>query len=238
MELDNVLNGSADELLDRQAQEAKELRGASPEAEPQDDEGTKPEQPTGDPKAGPAKGEGEPPAPENSHVPLRALEDERRKRQNLEQEIAQLRQQQPKGEQHQLPPEVALQQQIINERLNMSEMMLRQQHEDVDAVIERFQQEAQKNPALCAQLQSQPHPWKWAYDYAKRLMTMDEIGDPESYKQRIREQVLAELQQSDSNPQAAKPNIPQSLAGARSSGARSAPAWSGPTSLEDIIQTK
>jgi len=263
MSMDDVLNGNADELLDQMAAEAQLNQTTQTDENTQPDDhqdSTGGQQPTGEGTQGKAK-EAEapadkdaPPASEDTpHVPRKALEDERRKRQQLEQELAQMRQtqqhpqhQQAPQEQHQLPPEVFLQQQIVNERLNMSEMIVRQQHDDVDTVIERFQQEAQNNPALGAQLQSQTHPWKWAYDYAKRLMLMDEIGsDPEAYKQRLREQLMAELQQQQQeqsptpaavNPPAEKPNIPQSLATARSAAARSAPNWTGPTPLADIIK--
>lgn len=260
MDLENVLSGDADEFLDKQAQQRQQEQappaGASDQpAEPDEPtEGDKAD-PTGEqdqPETKPAEtAKDAPPASQDDapHVPRKALEDERRKRQQLEQELNQLRQsyqptQPPQDDQRQhLPPEVILQQQIINERMNMSEMMLRQQHEDVDTVIQRFEAEVQKNPALAAELRNQTHPWKWAYDYAKRLTLMDEIGsDPEAYKTRVREQLLAELQQQQpqqpeqATPAAEKPNLPKSLAGARSVGARGAPAWTGPTPLDSIIK--
>lgn len=253
--LEDVLSDNADDLLNQQAAEAEQEQesSAAPDANAEEQDGHT-EKSTGEEggekaeKPDATEKKDAPPASETEHhVPRKALEDERRKRQQLEQELLQARQARPEQtrqqqeQQEQLPPEVIMQQQLFNERLNMSEMVLRQQHDDVDAVIERFQQEVQKNPALGMQLQSQAHPYQWAYDYAKRAMVMDEIGsDPEAYKTRLREQLMAELQQQpaadSAATQAEKPNIPKSLANARSSAARSAPAWTGPTPLDDIVK--
>ncbi|MDH2239076.1 hypothetical protein N5K27_22465 [Pigmentiphaga sp. GD03639] len=258
MDLENVLSGNADGFLDEQAEQHQQERtppagDGDRQAEQRDGNGKAIGEPTGEegkPEAKPddAAKDAPPASQDEPHVPRKALEDERRKRQQLEQELTHLRQSQQAappqdGQQQQVPPEIILQRQIINERLNMSEMMLRQQHDDVDVVIQRFEQEVQKNPALQAEVFRQTHPWKWAYDYAKRLSLMDEIGsDPDAYKTRVREQLLSELQQQQSqqpehaSPAAEKPNLPKSLAGARSAGARSAPAWTGPTPLDSIIK--
>ncbi len=251
--LEDVLSDNADDLLNEQAAQAEQDQQNAPATEGESQE-VQSEQSTGEKVADaevkpdePQKKDVPPTSETEHHVPRKALEDERRKRQQLEQELLQARQARPEQtrqqqeQQEQLPPEVIMQQQLFNERLNMSEMVLRQQHDDVDAVIERFQQEVQKNPALGMQLQSQAHPYQWAYNYAKRAMVMDEIGsDPEAYKTRLREQLMAELQQQpaadSAATQAEKPNIPKSLANARSSAARSAPAWTGPTPLDDIVK--
>lgn len=241
MELDHVLNGEPQEPQGEDKQAVTPPEPEKPADEPKGDT----------PPAEPAKGEGEPPAPESEkHVPLSALEAERKTRQDwkekavraeerqkaLEAQLEQIRQQQP--QQPQQPPSAeAL---VLNERFNMSEMMLRQQHEDVDEVIGRFMQEAEKNPALGAELRRQTHPYQWAYQYAKRLALMDEIGnDPNAYREKLKEQIKAELaQQQPAEPAPPKqsPQIPQSLASARSVGSRTASAYSGPTPLDAILK--
>ncbi|MCA8331882.1 hypothetical protein [Burkholderia cepacia] len=203
-----------------------------------------------------------PPASEQAPmVPLKALEEERKGRQDwkekairFEEELKHLRasqgqaqpsQQQPQERQAALTYEGAL----LNERMNMSEMMVRQQHSDadVDAALEVFQKAVQENPALGAQLAQQRHPWQFMFDQAKRIQAMSEIGsDPAAYRQKVRDEILAELQQQQGAAAAAPPAaaavaaaapvIPRSLATARSAAPRTAPAWTGPTALTDILK--
>ncbi|MDN7654321.1 hypothetical protein QZM62_12790 [Burkholderia multivorans] len=206
-----------------------------------------------------------PPASEPGQmVPLKALEEERKGRQDwkekairFEEELKHLRAQQgqPQAQATQQPqsstPPVALtyEHALLNERMNMSEMMVRQQHGDeaVDSALEVFQKAVQENPALGAQLAQQRHPWQFMLDQAKRIQAMQEIGtDPAAYRQKLRDEILAELQQQGATPAAqvtapaapAAPVIPRSLATARSSAPRSAPVWTGPTSLNDILKSR
>lgn len=194
-------------------------------------------------------------------VPLKALEEERKGRQDWKEKairaeaaLEELRKQQaqpsstaPQQDQSApLPAELAL----LNERMNMSEIMVRQQHQDVDEMLAVFQKAAEQNPALGAQLAQQRHPWQWMYDQAKRMKAMEEIGsDPAAYKQRLRDELLAELQAQQTSTASAAPAaqtpvsapapvIPKTLATARSAAPRSAPAWTGPTPLSDILNTK
>lgn len=126
------------------------------------------------------------------------------------------------------------QQQLWNERLNMSEAMLRQQHgdQDVDEKIALFKAEVAKNPALAHELRAQAHPYRWAYDQAQRIVAMREIGpDPKAYETKLREKVEAEVRaqleaQYANAPMASvgqpvPPRLPQSLSGARNAAPRS-----------------
>ncbi|WP_321967654.1 hypothetical protein [Burkholderia cepacia] len=202
-----------------------------------------------------------PPASEPAPmVPLKALEEERKGRQDwkekairFEEELKHLRaqgQQQPTQQQQQQERPAALTYEgaLLNERMNMSEMMVRQQHgdDDVDKALEVFQKAVQENPALGAQLAQQRHPWQFMFDQAKRIQAMSEIGsDPAAYRQKVRDEILAELQQQGAAPAAqpaaavaapAAPVIPRSLATARSAAPRTATAWTGPTALTDILK--
>jgi len=223
--LDEFLNSSA---------EAQET--AEPAAEP---EAQAPE-----PEA-----EGAPAAPQASetHVPLAALEAERQARKDhkgradrLEGEMQAMREQLARFQQGQPQPQFnpleSMQQQIVNERFNTSEMLVKQAHQDADEVVGVFMEAAKANPALSAALQQQRHPWDFAYKEGKRLLMLREVGDdPAAYKERLKAELLAEIQGS------AKPApvaIPQSLNGARSVAPRSAPAWTGPEPLESILHKR
>ena len=114
---------------------------------------------------------------------------------------------------------------LFNERLNVSEALLRQQHEDVDARIAAFRQAAEADPALQRELRQQAHPYQWAYDHGKRLQLSQEIAaDPDAYRRRVETELRA-----------AQPPIPASLAAARSAAPRQATPWTGPTPLSDIL---
>jgi len=134
-----------------------------------------------------------------------------------------------------------IQQTLFNDRLNMSEAMLRQSvgnDEDVDAKREKFRQMAEANPTLRAELQKAAHPYKFVYDTASKALAMDEIGDPTSYRAKleaeIREKVMAEMAGSAPAPQP-RVVLPQSLGTARSAGSRNTPVINVPESLDDIL---
>lgn len=258
--LDMVLSGATPEVPPSDAQQSQVAAPAAVET-PHTGEHTDPNPPADVAGAGgPAAPTDAPPASEPSPmVPLKALEEERKGRQDwkekairFEEELKHLRAQ---GQPHstQQPPQpttLTYEQGLLNERMNMSEMMVRQQHgdTDVDAALEVFQKAVQENPALGAQLAQQRHPWQFMFDQAKRIQAMQEIGtDPAAYRQKLRDEILAELQQQGAAPAApaaaasaapSAPVIPRSLATARSSAPRSAPVWTGPTSLNDILKTR
>lgn len=128
---------------------------------------------------------------------------------------------------------------MLNERMNMSEAMVRAQHDDVDEAVEVFKAEAQRNPALVAQLRAQQHPWQWAYQQAKRIKAMSEIGDdPAAFRARIeaeaRQRFEAEMAQQPA-PRGPAVNLPPSLSTARSAAARGAPVVSGPYDMKDLL---
>lgn len=187
-------------------------------------------------------GEGAPAAPQTQeqHVPLAALEAERKTRQDwkekairAEAELEQLRKQ---PQQHYQPQQVdplqAVQQQLVNERFNTSEMLVKQAHADADEVVNVFMEAAKANPALAAALHQQRHPWDFAYKEGKRLRMLQEVGDdPAAYRAKVEAEIRAQLQ-ATAPPQV---NVPQSLNGARSVAPRNAPAWTGPTPFGDIL---
>ncbi|MNV34798.1 hypothetical protein D3C71_1262290 [compost metagenome] len=94
-----------------------------------------------------------------------------------------------------------------------------------------------------AELMQQRHPWEFVYLQGTRLLALQEIGDdPAAYKERLRQELLAELsaQQPQTNEAAAAPAptaaLPTSLATARSAAGRTAAAYTGPTPFEDLFK--
>ena len=187
----------------------------------------------------------------DKHVPLAALEAERKGRQDwkekalrYEGEIAEARRQlaernsqhQTHEPQRQLDPMEQIRHEMLNDRFNTSQMLAAQKYADLNEVVEVFQEAAKANPALAMALQQQAHPYEFAYKEGKRLQLLKEVGDdPTSYRQKLEEEIrtklLAELQ-----PGAPKVNLPTSLAGVRSSATRSAPAFTGPTPLDNMFK--
>jgi hypothetical protein len=177
------------------------------------------------------------------HVPLAALEAERKGRQDwkekairFEEEAKQLRERmaepQQRTEQQQLDPIQQVRQEMLNERFNMSEMVARQKYADLDDVVATFQEAARANPALAMALHQQTNPYEFAYREGKRIQLLKEVGDdPAAYRARIEAEIRAELQKA--NPAAL--NLPASLAGARSSAPRSSPAFTGPAPLGTLF---
>lgn len=179
----------------------------------------------------------------DKHVPLAALEAERKGRQDwkekairYEEELKALRertaQSQPQQQPQQLDPIQQVRQEMLNERFNMSEMVARQKYADLDDVVEVFKQACQSNPALGMALQQSANPYEYAYREGKRLQLLKEVGDdPTAYREKVKAELLAEFQKT----QPAGVTLPQSLAGARSAAARSAPAFTGPTPLGSVF---
>lgn len=196
---------------------------------------------------------GEPPSPgSDKNVPLAALEAERKQRQDwkekairYEEELKHLKAQPqaPQPQQTSQQRDMSPQEFAINERFNTSELLARKDHPDMDEKMAAWEAAAQKNPAMRAELMQQRHPWEFVYQQGTRLLAMQEIGDdPAAYRERVRQELLTELQSQQ--PQSAQPAaapaptaaLPTSLATARSAAGRSADAYTGPTPFEDLFK--
>lgn len=181
-----------------------------------------------------SKGETEaaPPAAEEPvTVPVKALQEERRKRQELEQQIAEVTQriqQQPpqpapdmwedtQGWQQHFGSEVvstAVQQATLNARLDMSEMMVRQAHPDFEDRKAAFIQLMNETPGLRERALNDAHPWNFAYNYVTNHERMQQLSavNVTELEARLREEIKAEL----AAEQKAAPPIPDTLADAQS----------------------
>ncbi|MNU70339.1 hypothetical protein D3C71_597430 [compost metagenome] len=233
---------------------------AEPQAAPEptqapEPQAAEPEAPQGETQepAAADSGTGEPPSPGNDkNVPLAALEAVRKEKTDwkekairFEEEVKHLKAQQqaPQQQQPDQQRDMSPQEFAINERFNTSELLARKDHADMDEKMAAWEAAAAKNPAMRAELMQQRHPWEFVYQQGTRLLAMQEIGDdPAAYRDRLRQELLAEL--SAQQPQTAQPAaapaptaaLPTSLATARSTAGRSAAAYTGPRPFDDIFK--
>jgi hypothetical protein len=193
--------------------------------------------------------EGAPPAPKDQLPPeeYKAVRAEREKRQALEQELAQLRaqkQQEPPAP----PPSIfddehgafqhfgseVISQTALQSRVIMSEMLTAQKHDDFGDMKALYLQLEAENPSLIPQVMSDPNPWGKAYEIARAHKRMQELGavDVDDLKAKLRAEIEAEMA---AKAPAARAGLPVSLTTERSVGQRTGPTWSGPRSIEDIL---
>jgi hypothetical protein len=261
MELDQILSG----------QPAPEPPPPAPPAEPPAPQEAPPSLPAVPPGENPPVDPqpGEPPAPpageqEPAHVPVAALRDERKKRQDAEraaqeyqQRLAQyeqmVRQQQAAQQQPPRPdlfqdPDGALnyvqnslRNEILRSKVETSVMVVRNQHPDYDDAEAAFLQACQGNEPLYRQMLNHPFPAEFAYRVGSQMRAMAEIGnDPGAYRERVRQEERERLRKEFEAEQAGKQarireSVPPTLAAARDTSGRFQPAWGGPPSLKDIL---
>lgn len=195
-------------------------------------------------------------------VPRKALEDERRKRQELErwrEEVERQMKQARERSQHSQPPpqkpdwftdpegaakilEAQMEQRLLNDRANFSERFAVKQH-GKDLVDQATQWALQTGAAQHFFLNS-PDPYEDVIKAYRKATFMSEIGDdPEAYKAKLRAELMAELGQQPAaqpSPQSiqsqSKPPVPKSLAGARSEQPRAQNGqWASAPSLSQLL---
>lgn len=252
--IDDILNGTSE--AEAEAVETPTEAEAAPER-PRDEHGRF--LPKGEEPAEPAPAaaaEGASPAPSEPPLEHPALIGERRRRQEaerkaleLEQQIASLRSppqpapsiwEDEEGALQHFGSRVvdqATQAATFNARLDMSEMLVRQQNPDFEETKARFLEMMRENPAIQQQALNDPHPWDFAYRYVKNTARMTELGatDVAGLEAKLREQIRAELQAEA--VQAISGNAPPTLSAERNAGPRAGPAWAGPAPLDDILNS-
>lgn len=233
--------------------EAKEAAAPAPE-EAKGAPETPAEDPTGEKPADQPKDDAPPASKEPQHVPIDALIEERRKRQEFERQLEELRNQQKPKERpdwHNEPDKAAstLEQQfetrLLNERFNMSETLARQQYgaETIDKDVEAFEAMVKERPYLREELRNAPHPYDFVHQTVQKETMLKEMGDPETFKQKLLAdpeflKLAAEKAgalQPAAPPKPAKPGAPPSLAGETSEAAAKGPPIH--RSLDEIINS-
>jgi len=221
----------------------------TPQPEPQADAET------GD-KAEPeqqAEAEDVPPTPaepekQSDNVPISALLDEREKRQQYERQFkeaqAQLQQQQQQPAPDPLDDQQGyadhIQQQvdskIRNVTIQMSQEMMRSQHDDYDQAENKFMQMVSDDPSLQIKLQQSEYPAKFVYETVKKAEQYAEMQDVDSYKAKVEAEVRAKVTAEIEAEAKAKADKEAQLNGALSpslTNTRAAGANNEPLSIAD-----
>ena len=242
----------SDKELDPVEPEPK-TTGDDPEPEPKDPADPEPKDP-----ADPAepKDPDDPSASETTEDEpwtKKAVLDERRKRQELEQRLKDL---ESKKEPEPAPdwwadPEKAAQHQsqqiearLYQQKVELSQDFMRSQHEDYDDMEARFMEMAQENPALRTELQKSANPARFAYETARKAAEYDAMKDVDSYKAKleadVRKDVEAKLRKEIEAEQEKKAKkeaaIDPSLASTSSKGGLTSDDYAGPTPLDEILK--
>ena len=190
--------------------------------------------------------------PEPDHVPTAALLDERRKRQQIERELAEIRQrlEKPSEPEKDIWEDPAAyvsaaeqravqkaQEMMRHQFANMSEAAARQRHPDYDEKRAVLEARLESDPVLRSELNrtidNGGDLGEFVYKTASRLQEIESVGNLDSYRQKleadIRAKVMAELAQ--------KPQVPQSL-NSTSSPSSHTETWGGPPPLDEILKRK
>ncbi len=149
---------------------------------------------------------GDPDEVPKGHIPIAAYQDEKRKRQALEEEIQNLRnpskekQEEEKVDLFADPDKFVasvdkrLAQSELKTRITLSREFYSDLKPDYAEKEKRFMEMANDNPSLAAKMREHSNPAKFAYETAAKQMAMDEVvQDPDAYREKIRQELLAEL---------------------------------------------
>lgn len=249
--LDDILEGNDEPEVVQEA--APEPAG---DGQPRDEhgkfasKGVEQQEPPAEPEAGP------PPAqslPKEVYEPLRAVRDENKAlKERLDLLQREIEQRTTPQEPPAPPPDMwdntegwqqhfgsqvtsqAVQQAAYHNKLMTSEFYARKNIEGFDEVYPELNKWLGENPSIAQQAAADYDPWGFAHRQYQNQRTIQELGatDVATLEQRLREKIMEEMQAQQPAPAQV---IPQSLSTKRNVGARSGPAWSGPTPLGDLI---
>lgn len=266
-----------------QAAEIEQPAPPEPETEPEPQATAEPATGEGEqsaPNAAPPAAQTEEPLDKRISAFQRKAEDETRKRQDYEKQLAETKRQleeqaayirqvqewtqsqqarQPEIDMYD-PAQVqeyvgslvarerqTIAQQLLEQKVVTSQEMMRSAHPDYQDYETVFATEMQRREAngdytMRQQLNSHPFPAKYAYEQGKKLKLLEDIQDPDAYRQKVIEEYLASQQQQQPASQPvqtqrpAPPQPPKSLAGVPSASRDPVKQpWKGPTPLEQLL---
>jgi hypothetical protein len=187
--LTDVFNDSNDSVESKDTTEATETRGETKEVTSTEKVEAKTEQ-------------AEPPAAENKEElwTKKAVLDERKKRQALENELLELKKAKPNGEESK-PAEISIEDRLWQERANTTREIYLDKHEDYEEMETLFLDMCKDNPALRTELRNSTNPAKFAYNQAKNHTEAKKLSDPEYVKkleqeiyEKAKKEILAEVE--------------------------------------------
>lgn len=203
-DLDEVLNGEAEETEEAeetpQGEESEEAETEETQGDEEESEETEGEKP--DEESEEAEEEDEPPSSEDQDaqepdtVPIKALQDERRKRQELQERLEALERQGNASEQETKDfwddPEAHLQgmerkfhDALLNERINISESFARKRWDDLDDRLESFKEMIEQTPSLRDEMLKHPSPWEFVGEQVERQRKLAEFDSAEDYRKQL-----------------------------------------------------
>jgi hypothetical protein len=258
-DLNDILNGSEGTETETEAIETEQV------AEQPEQEAEQVEAETGVNETQAAAETETTPEPEEVKGLRAAAAAERKKRQEIEQELAQARQmlaQQPKTPEEEKPflgeeyeqrfkeTETTLKEELVQTKIMMSREFAMDKYTDYEAKEADFIEMARANPALVDQMRASANPAAFAYKTVsdfQQVQKLREIGDPVKYEaaltERIRAQVEAEYlakqeaAKKEATEAAIRAKLKPGFAEERSSGpARlTTKTYDGPTPLKTIL---
>lgn len=127
-----------------------------------------------------------------------AVLDERRKRQDLERQLEALKTQQLKAPEPR--PDVfddqdkafqyterSIEQKLINQKIEMSQELMRSMHDDYDELESEFVDIVKENPSLIAEMNRHAMPAKFVREVALKHRNLKEVDNVPTYQARIKE---------------------------------------------------
>jgi hypothetical protein len=203
-----------------------------------------------------------PGAEEQKNVPVAALIDERRKRQEASEKLRELesrfeamqRQIQAKATPEpewteesimsDLPGALKTVEQRVEKRLreltySISESQARKQYADYDEAIAEFAQLAKQNPMLSREIDADGAPAFAAYAIVKRERERREASDPKKVEAKVQAEVNRRVEEELAKLRGTldAQRIPPSVSSARGQGSLSDATWS-PPSMSDILKLR
>lgn len=186
---------------------------------------------------------------------LRGLEEERRKRQDLERQLNEIRnaKQQPEGEKKTFwdDPEGTLKrfeqgldqkltQRELDTRLSTSEYIARSKYQDFDQKVQIFAELLQSTPGLHAQWLASPDPAEFVYRTAEKTQLLRDAGGLEQLRAKIeketREKLESEYKKKEQELEKKRSALTGSLSETKGASTRQEPVYTGPTPLNDILR--
>lgn len=181
---------------------------------------------------------------------LAAAQEERRKRQDLERRLAEL--EKPKEQKTEEPksfwddPEGHLKkhtqevhQTALATRISVTEAMAREKYKDFDQAVEIFAQALQETPGLHAQWLASANPAEFAYRVGKNTRELREAGNIDALREKIakeeRVKLEAEFKAKQEELDKLRAQLPGSLSSVRGATQQQRVAYTGPTTLDDIL---
>lgn len=184
---------------------------------------------------------------------LRATEEERRKRQDLERRLAELEKPKEKtGEKKSFwdepdarlkatedNVEQRLSQKELNIILRTSEMIARSKYKDFDEKVETFAGVLKETPGLHAQWLASPDPAEFAYRTGEKTKLLKDAGSIDEYKAKLevelRQKLEAEYKAKEEEFNKKRAELPGSLSEVKGVAKQQRAVFTGPTPLDAVL---